>query len=60
MLKAVLAMALLLAIPLVAGAWLIGSQDEPIGFILLSMGLVLSLFAAIVLLGSPPAKGLGM
>ncbi len=51
-------MVTVVAVSLISGAWLVGAQDEPAGFVVVSVGLVMALFFALVLLGSPPAKGL--
>ncbi len=56
--KGAVAMITITAVSLIAGAWLVSAQQEPAGFVVVSVGLVLTLFFALVLLGSPPGKGL--
>ncbi len=50
-------MIVVVAASIIAGALLVGAQVEPAGFITMSMGLVLALFFALVILGSPPERG---
>jgi len=47
-------MAFLVAVPIVAGAWLISISDQAAGLITMGMGVVLAVFLVAVMVSSPP------
>jgi hypothetical protein len=46
----------LVAVPIVAGAWLVGTSNQATGIITIGMGIVLAMFLAAVMIGSPPGS----
>ncbi len=46
--------AFLVAIPIIAGVWLVGTSNQLAGMITISMGLILAIFMLAVMLSSPP------
>lgn len=57
MLKLVAAVVFLTAVPLAAGAWLLGTPDQMEGMITIMMGVVLAVFMLGVIFSSPGAGG---
>jgi hypothetical protein len=55
-LKLALGTAFLAAVPIVAGAWLIGTSNQAAGLITIGMGVVLAMFMAGVMISSPPGS----
>lgn len=46
----------LVAVPIVTGAWLVGTSNQATGIITIGMGIVLAIFLAAVMIGSPPGS----
>ncbi len=48
--------AFLIAVPIVAGEWLISTSNQAAGLITIGMGVVLAMFLVAVMMGSPPGR----
>ncbi len=54
MLRLAAGTAFLVGIPIIAGAWLVGTSNQLAGMITISMGIILGIFMMAVILSSPP------
>lgn len=48
--------AFLVAVPLIAGVWLVETSNQLVGMVTISIGLVLAIFMMAVIFSSPPSS----